>query len=207
MQSSGPTHPAPIPFLGQRVRDRQVGGLTLTEYRYAPHQVMAPHAHRLAYFYLVLGGGYEERFGHRWWERRERMLVFHPEGEVHADRFGRAGGRLFSIETDHAWIARAREHGPVLDRPDVLDASPAQPLASRLYYEFTAPDSAAGLAIEGLTLEILSFARRATPAAQRPPAWLHQAEEYLRVHFREPVGLDALATAVGVHPSHLARTF
>jgi AraC family transcriptional regulator len=40
-----------------------------------------------------------------------------------------------------------------------------------------------------------------------PPNWLRQARELLHAHFNDSLNLDEIASAVGVHPTHLARTF
>jgi AraC family transcriptional regulator len=199
---------APGRFYGEQQSARQVGGLTLTEYRYAPEQVIPRHAHRLAYFCVVLQGSYHEQSGGRSRDCSGAMLIFHPEGEIHSDEFNRAGGHLFSIETDAAWLQRIREYGSVLDRPGEMAGGPAQALGIQLFREFISLEAASAPAIEGLTLEVLSLALRTAARAERwHPAWLRTAEEYLRAHFHQEVGLEALAAEVGAHPSHFARIF
>jgi AraC family transcriptional regulator len=70
-------------------------------------------------------------------------------------------------------------------------------------------DDLAPLAIEGLMLEMiacLSRGRLQRPE-RRPPAWLERARDLLRQEFAESHTLSAIAAAVGVHPTHLAREF
>lgn len=201
-------HLAPGRFFGERQSACQFGSLMLTEYRYAPDQIIPRHAHSLAYFCIVLHGGYREKYDAKVRECSAADLIFHPEGETHSDRFAGGGGHIFSIEAAADWLAHVRQHTPVLDRPAELKGGEPYLLGMKLFREYAEPDSAAALAIEGLTLEILSAAvRSAEKAEQWQPAWLRTAEEYLRAHFREEIRLETLAAQVGVHPSHFARTF
>src|SRR4051794_2052065 len=102
-------------FYGERQLDLQVRGLTLTDYRYAPHQEIPRHSHSLAYFCVVLQGGYSEQYGRLTRECSASALVFHPEDETHSDRFHAGGGHIFSVETESAWIERVREYAPTLN--------------------------------------------------------------------------------------------
>lgn len=79
----------------------------------------------------------------------------------------------------------------------------------RLYREFHRSDSASSLAIEGLTLELLAEISRKQPRPQelRLPKWLGLTKDLLQAHFAEPLRLESIAEAVGVHPVHLAREF
>lgn len=65
------------------------------------------------------------------------------------------------------------------------------------------------LAVEGLILEVLVEASRVAveESTARRPNWLRQAHELIHEGFCEPLTLSAIARAVGIHPSHLARTF
>lgn len=81
-------------------------------------------------------------------------------------------------------------------------------LAMKLYREFERPDAVSLLAVEGLMLEALSeLGRWNDKPARAAPLWLGQARELLRDRFREQLSLDEIATSVGVHAAHLARSF
>ncbi len=137
------------------------------------------------------------------------MLIFHPPEEKHAVAFHNHGARIFRVEIDARWHERLREYSLSLNDPcDFNGGSPAW-LAQRLYKEFHESDQASALAIEGLTLEIMveasrSFVKRCERAA---PRWLKRAIEMLEARFAESLTLTEIATEVGVHPVHLARTF
>jgi AraC family transcriptional regulator len=96
-----------------------------------------------------------------------------------------------------------------LDQPVDLQGGLPLRLATQLYDEFRRLDNVAPLAMEGLILELLvATSRRATGNTERrPPRWLQQLEELLRVRFAENLSLQELAAAVNVHEVHLARVF
>jgi AraC family transcriptional regulator len=157
---------------------------------------------------VVLEGGYTETCGGRVWTCTPRTLFLRPRGEVHADRFGEAGGRVFGVELGPGWPDRLGRHRGALERPAAFEGLGLE-LARRLYREFRADDDASGLVAEGLVLEMLGEAvRAATPVPERrTPQWLRRACALLHERFRRPPGLAALADEVGVHPTHLARVF
>jgi AraC family transcriptional regulator len=78
----------------------------------------------------------------------------------------------------------------------------------RLYRESKIEDSATPIVIEGLLLELLGHASRwlSTPKLRLPP-WLNTARDICHEHFNDPLNLFQIATLVGVHPTHLARSF
>jgi AraC family transcriptional regulator len=128
---------------------------------------------------------------------------------VHSEKLDKGRGREFIIEFDSAWLDRLREHATVQkDSVDFQGGLPAW-LALRAYDEFLQADDVSPLAVEGLTLELLALlARRFRESCGRkPPRWLAAARDLLHVRFAEPLALGELATAVKVHPTHLAREF
>jgi AraC family transcriptional regulator len=80
--------------------------------------------------------------------------------------------------------------------------------ASRLARELDSPDDLAPLAAEGIVLEMLvGLTRQEASGTGCPPRWLLRAQELLHARFAEPIRTDEVASAVGVHPAHLARGF
>ena len=201
----------PLPagqFFGKVAGRYQAAGITLSELRHAERRAFPLHSHRLAYFCLLLSGGYSERISGRVLAQQPMSLVYHPPETDHKDEVGNRGARMFSVEVDERWIERLREEGKV--RLDLAVLASGEPLwlASRLYRELRAGDDCSGLAVEGLVLELLAAAGRlARTDERRPPGWLPRVEALLRDRFRESLSLDDLATEAGVHPAHLSRTF
>ena len=71
-----------------------------------------------------------------------------------------------------------------------------------------------GVLVRGLTVHLLQAhpapgrpAARPRPAPALPPGLVADADAYLRDHLADHLTLDALADAVGLSPSHLARRY
>jgi AraC family transcriptional regulator len=188
---------------------RQVAGVSLGETSYPPRLRMGRHGHDLAAFGFVLGGTYAEKLGSRWRKCAPGSLVFHPPGEEHAVEFHDEPVQILRVDFPLDWLTRVGEHTPVLRSPTEFRGGRTAELARRLHQEFQETDSAAPLAMQGLILEILSFAARrsAAPAGRRPPGWLNQAHEMIRDRFADTLSLDAIAKEVAIHPAHLAREY
>jgi AraC family transcriptional regulator len=195
-------------YYGQRVRSLRAAGLLLSERAYPPGLELPPHAHEHPYLCAVLSGGYTERCGGKEWSCAPQTLFLRPEGEVHADRFGDTGGRVFGIELGTDWPARMGGLGRALRRPAVLGGVCAS-LAFKLYREFRTDDLASPLIVEGLVLEVLGQACRFRDQNEGGglPRWLARARDILQEQYRDPPALADLAGEVEVHPVHLARVF
>src|SRR5262249_9136080 len=95
----------------------EVVGISLTETVYPAHLRLPLHARESLYFCLVLKGDYEEIDA---WQRRlcrPAMLVFHPAGAAHANKFGKEGGACFNLEFGAAWGERISAVAPMLEAP------------------------------------------------------------------------------------------
>jgi AraC family transcriptional regulator len=196
-------------FYGNMQKSQSIGGLLLSEHAYPADLNIPSHSHERAYFCLVLRGGYTESYGRRTRDCQAASLIFHPEAEVHSDRFSTVGGHLFCVELTPPWLERIRVYSPVLDQAADMQGGAPACLAFRFYREFRNMDSVSPLAMEGLALEILAEASRRAHAlasckTSRP---LLRAQEMLHAQFAENLTLSQIAEAVGVHPMHLARLF
>ncbi len=200
---------APGRYLGEMQETIEVAGLTFTESVYETDVYLPEHEHENAFFYFVVEGFYEEVYGNKVRQGGPSTLVFHPAGESHANHWYEAGGRVFHIEISQSRAEALREYGLILDEPADFRAGVAPWLASRLYREYRRPDGPSRLALEGLSLEILAeMSRQREPATERtPPPWLVRARELIHDGFSENFSLNAIASAVDIHPVHLARAF
>lgn len=201
-------HLAPGQFFGRMAARRQVAGMALSESAYAPSLVIPVHDHELASVCLVLEGSYDEAVGRQRRVCTPGMVVFHPEGEHHADVHHGAPVRLLSIEVGRAKLAALQAVAPVLGESAHLADAESARTAARLAREFRSGDGASDLAIESLMLDLLVRSQRRAPAddAGAPP-WLARAQEFLHAHFARSVSLQEVADAAGVHAAHLARVF
>jgi AraC family transcriptional regulator len=195
-------------YYGNRQRSRTVPGLALIENAYSPSFVIPRHAHASAFFGLVLEGGYREIYENRYRECNPSTLLFHPSGEIHSEKHYDVAVRIFSIEPSKELMAYVSEYAGTFDGPREFHAGPLLRLGARLYREFRSDDPLAPIAMEGIALELLAGACRYVPSKGRgAPRWLKVVDSVLHDRFRENIVLDDIAEAVGVHPSHLARTF
>jgi AraC family transcriptional regulator len=194
---------------GRVLRWRRVGGLVLAEVRYEPGQRVAAHAHPHARFVLVLDGAFTELRGGETATYGSSSLLFRRANEPHAYVVSRSGATCLVVDAEDGWLARARQHAPVLGESAVFHRGFVVHLAHRLHGEFAQRDEVSRLMIESLALGLLAEASRRLARALEPtaPAWLLQARSFVERHFAQPVSLGAVAAVVGVHPVHLARTF
>ena len=195
-------------FFGECARATHVAGLTMTETMYSPKLMLSAHSHEAPYCCLVVRGSYDETIRGHTRTLGPNALVFHPEGEVHADRFGGYGGRCFNVEFGVRFWERLRSlNRPV--EPARAAGSAVAWLAFRMYSEFRQPDGLSALASEGLALALLAeIARMGERSSRRvPPPWFAAALNFIRERYRLTFTLDDVAAAGGVHPVHLARTF
>jgi len=184
------------------------GGLRFEEISYPEDLWLPPHEHAVAFLEFCLVGTTQEFWGKQTFVRGPSTLNFFPIGAPHATRF-QANARTFQIVMNAAWLDRIRSFAPLVDTLTNYQNSPPTWIAARLYREFQRRDDLTPLVLEGVLLEMLAEMSRHTPALAEPdcPRWLRQAEDFLHSHYTESVSVEALATAIGVHPSHLMRSF
>ena len=182
--------------------------LTLTETLHAPGSRIPPHAHSAASICLTLTGqGIEIIDGVR--------IVAEPGGVImlgrgvkHSNQFGTAPHRSFMIELEEKWLAACRHFSRLFDGHRQFPRGPVSELALRIFRESRIKDTVAPVIVEGLMLEMLGHASRSLvkPPA-RLPGWLTQARDLLHGRFNDSLNLIEIANTVGVHPTHLARSF
>ena len=198
-------------FYGDVRRSAEVSGVGLSETVYAAHARLPRHEHERPYFCLVLRGNYEELASKQLRLCHSAMLVFHPAGEAHSNRFGKLGGACFNMEFSATWNDRMQLLAPLLNTPANFADAATVALAVRLRREFHSMDELSVLAIESLALDIIvTSARRRSrraPYAGSPPVWLKRAEELIRAYFTERLTLNDISAVTNRHPVHIAREF
>jgi AraC family transcriptional regulator len=187
----------------------QHAGLRLSESVYPAHLRMPSHSHERAYLGFVLSGGYRERSGRQVRDRKALTGVFHPEGESHSVAFSSGPARIFRVELSEEWLDRLHGFARAPRWPSEFAGRALCELVLRLRSEFKKADRWSALGIEGLSLELLAEVCRTSTSDSETgvPNWLKDAREMLASRFTEALTLQDVATAVGVHPVHLAREF
>ena len=192
------------------MKTRLIKGFVVTEYRYGEGAVLRRHCHELAYFSLVLSGSYEEHCSRRQVRRcNSEKILYHPAGEVHSDKFGNCGGKIFSIELDPRWTSTLREYELQAEEPIAFPNRQVSWLGKRAYQAFINRDPRSSLLLEAAGIELLYQLpwKHSARVESHPPRWLKDVVEILHAEFCRPFSLTAISQRVGAHPVHLARAF
>ena len=195
----------PFRSLANRI---EMSGLTLTERSQMPCTVIPRHGHAAASICLALAGqGIEVNGGVRKTIRPGGLILRAP-GLVHSNEYGITGYRGFMIEVSTNWLATWSQFQRVFEGHKHFQGGLLPSLVLRIYRESRVRDSVAPIVVEGLMLEMLGNASRslAKPPV-RLPGWLKHAKDLLQGNFNDSLNLIQIAETVGVHPTHLARTF
>ncbi len=194
------------PF-GTLLRRVELPASALTSTAYPPRLRLTSHAHTAAFLLFVRDGGFLEQHG-QGSERCDRFTcIYRPAYDEHANAFDDDGALLSAIDLSPAWITRLREAGFSGERFQVRSPL-VQQFADRLDAELTAPDSMSEMIIESLVTEVIVFASRFAGQRHRGrSAWPERARRLIEEEFASPLSLAGIASAVGVHPVHLARQF
>jgi AraC family transcriptional regulator len=198
----------PGSFHGCITKSLRVADFILTESAFDPHSRLPRHAHENSYFCFGLQGVYTERYGSREVVCRPSALTFRASSQTHEAIVHGADTRVFMLEISSRWIEKLRADSLALRITSEFCGGALPQLCARLYREFNKTDTAAKLAIEGLTLELLAeAARQPYKGIGAAPTWLRQAREIIVERFPETLKLTQIAAEVGVHPVYLATVF
>lgn len=160
------------------------------------------HVHPFAHFMFISGGRFVT--GVRTHSGPRSPLIYNPPGTVHSDRFESAEGRFFSISVapeiaDHA--------GSMLPAsPQEVDNIAAHAIVARLVGESASWDGDSPEIAEALCFELMASL---SPWRSRRAAapWMKKATSILSEPRGMRVSLAALSRELGVHRTHLTRTF
>lgn len=188
----------------------EVGGFHVTDAVFPPMLALASHYHERTCFAVVLEGSLDKAFPRAEYYSPASTTITMPAQERHADKFQGVGAHMLVLEPGPTNEELVRPCAQVLNQVSHFRHAGIAALAWRISREVRAPDDVSHLAVEGLALEMLAVAARLfvrSPMEKRPPPWLVTVEECIRETFLERLHVSDLATAVGVHPVHLARAF
>ena len=190
-------------FYGDVTQQTRWRGVILSELSHPRPRGVPFHSHGSSYFSLVLSGDYAEAN-----EPIPPLTVsFLPMGGRHDGLIGPRGAEFFTVEISEDWLrdlgAGADRCSPMLGRRGTLLWA-----AMRVYTSYRENRVADSLLLTEMLSELAACAarERESPERQRP-AWLVRAIEMLTDCCSDDLDLNTLATAAGVHPVHLERTF
>lgn len=193
-------------FFGDPRWSRILDGITLAHRTAnAPPETVEVHTHLEAHFVLVTGGRYVSSA--RGSADPRSIFVYNPPGTTHRDHFMDGRGAFFSISLANSRLADSSEAGGAQVAVHLRDTCD-RALAVALLMECVRWNASSPLRAESLCLELLGAVSN-TPQtiARHPPRWLRTAYELICDCPAETPGVRHLASAVGVHPTHLARAF
>jgi AraC family transcriptional regulator len=192
---------AQLQFSNARIDCRQA--------RYQAGALRQRHYHDSAWVVFTLTGSFALTMRSAESLLTPRSLVYVPAGEAHSNVFGSQGAGVFVTAIDPAWIGdRLEVVSAEVENPRIAPAGLLTGLALKIYREFRSPDTLSDLIVEGAFLELLGgWLRQDFHKDRGAPFWLRQVKGLLHDSFREPVSLNQVARAAGVHPSHVAREF
>ncbi len=197
----------PVTMGSPRFHSMEATGCRVIEAWFPPNAELPPHTHDCPIFGVMLSGAFASSIAHRTLDCPPAAAWVEPLGERHANHIGREGARVLVVQPE---LAEFEAFGGFLDAVRHLRHAGIAADANRIAQEINASDDLSTLVVDGLVQTMLAAAVRRERARRfhdRVPAWLLLAQELLHARFQERVGLSAIATAVGVSPSHLAREF
>ena len=172
---------------------RTDGGIAYWTSVCAPHASTPPHAHARPLCCLMLDGVSAQTTGREERQREPGRAFFYPAGEVHHERWGARGGRIFSIELAADELRMPAASAELTGWTALL--------ARRVHVEASDADD---LAIESLAFALAGELAREPEDDGR---WSRRVRDYLHAHFTRKLSLREIAAAAGVHPVHVSRAF
>lgn len=190
---------------GPPLIQRDFDGIRVSTTAYAALSALPFHEHGHGYLCLIAEGAYHQICPGHEDECRRGLLLVHPQGHRHRNRFHLQGARSLDLFFSPAW-QESKCVRRLLSDYRKLRLPGWERLIMRLERELVASDDAAELAVQAAVLDLIAQAIRFDEGARRP-TWMPRVLERLHDAPRSVPSLGELATLAGVHPAHLARTF
>ncbi|MDQ3997114.1 MAG: AraC family transcriptional regulator [Gemmatimonadota bacterium] len=200
----------PVTMGSPRFRTSATAGCTVTDAWFPPGAVLEPHTHDRTIFAVMLDGSFDSVIARRRLGCTPATVWTEPREERHANYIGRAGARVLVVQPDPARLDLFAPFASLTDEVHLLRHAGIAADARRVLAELDLDDALTPLAIDSLVLTMMTAASRLRLGGERRsvlPPWLARAQEMLHACFRDGVQLADVASAAGVHPSHLAHAF
>ena len=186
---------------GRRSTQAVVGPFEVTRLTFPPGYRHGAFEPQRGYLVIVLQGAVCKTFSRDCATLGRGDVATLPAGSTHSSEFAPGGTQVLTIRA----AGESPLLGPLLMRRRHVRASASTALGWRMATELEAGDACWALALEGLALQLVATAERAT--SERGGPWLARVRELLHDRAPEQASLRELADAVGRHPTHVARVF
>ncbi|WP_353718342.1 helix-turn-helix transcriptional regulator [Dyadobacter sp. 676] len=189
--------------LGEQLDAFRCNEIRLQRTVYLPDQPTdAMHFHEHVHISLVLSGGNLERKKSVQYERGPGCVTFYHAGEAHQTIHKRFPAQHLNLEVGNSWLKRYQ-----LDEEHLYKGIHAHPDAAltliKLYNECRIND---GFSAASMDMLVQSMVALRTTTSVGPP-WVRIIHELLQDRWSEPVTLQDLAGAAGVHPVTVSKYF
>ena len=204
------TSPVPVTLGSPKYRTTAVDGCHVVHAWFPPATVIEPHVHERACFAVMLDGSFDLRFPRAEYACIPGSVGIEPAGERHSNFVNAAGADVLVLQPDQSRRDLWEPFEGLLGAIGYLRHAGIAGLAARVAREIASPDPWSPMAIEALMLEMVVVAARVhslRPHGTRPPDWLLRAQELLHDQPTSTHRVSQIASSVGVHPAHLARSF
>jgi len=183
-----------------------IEGFTIWEVAGHPFDGLVSHRHALPQIFIVCEGLVREYIGGRFLTFRRGATVLRPPGTIEFGIAGTAPARSLVIDVLPREYEKFRKLFPEGMGPLQMSPVIVRDIPFRILDEMRQPDRSSALSLQGLILQLLAIVGRAS-TVHPFPAWLERAIEIVESSYREPLSLHDIATAVGRHPTCVAREF
>lgn len=192
-------------IIGCEDSGKRVGQLQLTERSYKASMRTSAHEHDYACLDLVINGIASDSYRGLSRFAPAGTVLYYAPGESHTWSCGDQGAKLLHLIIPSGMLIKPR--GNALEDGCDLSATRAAGIAFQILLEYRCADKASNLAIESLSLELLSEIFGVHNCESKPPQWMNIVINLLHYAPEGGINLQFIASEVGVHPGHLARSF
>jgi len=200
----------PVTMGSPQFHSLEVDGLRVTATEFAPGLVLAPHVHDRTVVAVMVEGTFDLVIRGRTMPCPPGTVLVEPGGERHANKIRQCGARTLVIEPAPLYEVEHLTHcRTLLGSPAAFVHSAAWSVAARLRREVRSRDVLSDVVIEELALRLLWAAaedgsdERASPL----PRWLLRARDLVHESPLQPLRVQDVSAAVGVHPVYLTKVF
>jgi len=178
-------------FVGTPQRCRQHAGFSFGHWLATQTgDDVSEHVHVEPHFMFIAGGRFVTSAG-----SGRSPLIYNPPNTVHRDRFESPSGRFFAVSAADMELADTQ--------PRQIESIESHAIVMRLMRECASWDDDSPEIAESLCIELFSRPDRRRAA----PRWLATAAAMLRETTDKPIAIADLSRFLGVHRTHLTRTF